>query len=66
MVDRRRPQELRPVLSAQIEQHRVTDWERNHDVQREMRRGLDDLFYAVEEQTGALIEAEQLNQMIDQ
>ena len=51
---------------AVIEQHKVTDWARNHDVQREMRRGLDDLFYTVEEQTGALIEVEQLNQMIDQ
>ena len=51
---------------AVIEEHKITDWETNLDVQNEMRRGLDDIFYAVEESAGVLIEAEQLRLMIEQ
>jgi type I restriction enzyme R subunit len=51
---------------AVIEQHKVTDWARNHDVQNDIRRGLDDLFYEVEAHTGQLIAAEQLGLLIEQ
>jgi hypothetical protein len=51
---------------AVIEQHKVTDWARNHDVQNDIRRELDDLFYEVETHTGQLIAAEQLGLLIEQ
>ena len=51
---------------AAIEQYKITDWQSNLDVQNEMRRALDDIFFEVEASAGALIEAEPLGLMIEQ
>lgn len=51
---------------AAIEARKTRDWENNRDVQNQMKASLDDIFYAVEERSGVLINADQLDVMIDQ
>jgi type I restriction enzyme R subunit len=48
-----------------IEAHKIRDWGTNRDVQNEMKRSLDDIFYTVEQRTGVLLNSEQLDVMID-
>jgi type I restriction enzyme R subunit len=48
-----------------IEAHKVRDWDGNRDVQNQMKRALDDIFYAVEGRLGAPLRGEHLDVMID-
>ena len=48
-----------------IEAHKIRDWDNNQDVQKQMKRSLDDIFYNVEQRTGVLLNSEQLDVMID-
>lgn len=50
---------------AVIEAHKVTDWETNLDLQKQMRRDLDEVPDVVELKYGALFDSEQLDLMID-
>ena len=49
-----------------IEDHKVTDWGNNLDVQKQIKRELDDAFYALEQKTGALIDMAELERIIEQ
>lgn len=49
-----------------IDAHKTRDWENNRDVQNQMKRSLDDIFYAAEQRSGVLIDAAQLDLKIDQ
>ena len=50
---------------AAIEAQKIRDWDANKDVQTQMKRSLDDIFYAVEQRTGVPMSSEQLDVMID-
>lgn len=47
-----------------IDAHKIRDWETNLDVQNQMKRNLDDIFYAVERRRDVTINAEHLDAMI--
>ncbi len=49
-----------------IEANKVTDWRYNLDVQRTIRRKLDDGFIELERDTGAAIDIAQVDLMIEQ
>lgn len=51
---------------AIIEANKVTDWRYNLDVQRSIKRQLDDGFIELERETGAVIDVTQVDLMIDQ
>ena len=53
-------------MEGAIEAHKTRNWETNRDVQNQMKRSLDDIFYAVEQRSGVLIDATQLDLKIDQ
>jgi len=51
---------------AIIEANKVTDWRYNLDVQRTIKRKLDDGFIELERETGARIDVAQVDLMIEQ
>ncbi len=48
-----------------IERFKVTDWGRNFDVQKQIKRRLDDAFYELEEATGTALDEEALSSSIE-
>ena len=49
-----------------IEANKITDWTTNLDVQKNIKRQLDNHFYDVERASGATFDLAQLDVMIDQ
>lgn len=47
-----------------IQDHAITDWTTNLDIQNQISRELDEAFYQLEQATGKIIEAETLNLLI--
>jgi type I restriction enzyme, R subunit len=51
---------------AIIEAHKITDWATNLDIQKQIKRQLDDQLYTVEQSTGATFDLDQIDALIDQ